>query len=144
MTSMKQKRAVLKTRRRAKRQDEIPVKLQKRAAADAKEHARQMRDDLASGAVAVDPVHVMPHKSAAEPDFITRGTYRDLPFQCQGCGKAEVWTAAQQKWWYEFAKGYRLTTATLCRPCRRKERDRKNEARRVHLEGVARKRAKPK
>ena len=39
------------------------------------------------------------------------------------------------------ANGSPLTTATLCRPCRRKERARRAEARRTHLEGLERKRA---
>jgi len=30
--------------------------------------------------------------------------YVDKPFVCRDCGKAEVWTAAQQKWWYEVPK----------------------------------------
>ena len=65
--------------------------------------------------------------------------YVDKPFVCRDCDKAEVWTAAQQKWWYEVAKGYAWSTAVLCRACRRKEGARRAEARRVHLEGVARK-----
>ncbi len=47
------------------------------------------------------------------PDF-----YIDKPFKCKKCGKEEVWTAKQQKWWYEEAKGDLETTAVLCRECR--------------------------
>ena len=47
------------------------------------------------------------------PDF-----YEDKPFKCRECGKNEVWTAKQQKWWYEEAKGDLETTAILCRACR--------------------------
>src|SRR4051812_7048116 len=46
-----------------------------------------------------------------------------------------VWTATQPKWWYEVAKGGVWMTAQRCRACRRRERERKAEARRVHLEG---------
>ncbi|MCG8053264.1 MAG: zinc-ribbon domain-containing protein [Candidatus Thiodiazotropha endolucinida] len=47
------------------------------------------------------------------PDF-----YEDKAFKCKRCGKEEVWTAKQQKWWYEEAKGDLETTAVLCRECR--------------------------
>jgi hypothetical protein len=65
--------------------------------------------------------------------------YVDKPFTCKDCGKAEVWTATQQKWWYEVAKGNIDSTAIRCRPCRRKEQQRKAEARRVHLQGKEKK-----
>src|SRR4051812_23866080 len=77
-----------------------------------------------------------PATSYSITDFWSRGYYLDKPFTCTDCGKQEVWTAAQQKWWYEVAKGDVQTTANRCRNCRRKERERKNEARRVHLDGL--------
>jgi hypothetical protein len=55
-----------------------------------------------------------------------------------------VWTAACQKWWYEVAKGNIFTQAALCSSCRRADKGRKAEARRVHLEGLARKRERTK
>lgn len=67
--------------------------------------------------------------------------YEDLSFTCRDCGSAETWTATQQKWWYEMAGGSFDTTAIRCRSCRAKERDRKVEARRIHREGVARKKS---
>ena len=81
-----------------------------------------------------------PYNSYGTPAFVQRGYYEDLPFRCAGCGMDEVWTAAQQKWWYEVAKGNVESTAKLCRPCRRREQARRADVRRVHLEGVARKR----
>ena len=45
-------------------------------------------------------------------------SYEDKPFKCKRCGKEETWTAKQQKWWYEEAKGDLETTAVLCRSCR--------------------------
>jgi len=44
--------------------------------------------------------------------------YEDKPFKCNNCGTKEVWTAKQQKWWYEEAGGDLETTAVLCRKCR--------------------------
>ena len=49
----------------------------------------------------------------------------------------EIWTAAQQQWWYEEAQGDVWTTAVRCRTCRSSERARKAEARRIHLAGLA-------
>jgi hypothetical protein len=76
---------------------------------------------------------------ASTPDFVARGFYVDMPFACKACGQAQIWTAAQQKWWYEAAKGDVWTIAVLCRPCRLGERKRKSAARDVHLAGLAKK-----
>lgn len=65
--------------------------------------------------------------------------YLDLPFICRDCGSHEIWTAKQQKWWYEIAKGHIDSTAVRCRPCRKKEQTRKAEARTIHLNGLAKK-----
>jgi hypothetical protein len=48
--------------------------------------------------------------------------YLDKPFQCVDCGKEEVWTASQQKWYYEVAKGSIYGQAIRCRSCRQKRR----------------------
>ena len=53
-----------------------------------------------------------------------------------GSWKKEAWTATQQQWWFEIAKGDVWTTAIRCRPCRPKERKRKEEARKIDLEGI--------
>jgi hypothetical protein len=90
--------------------------------------------------VFVNPALLRPDNSYGTPEFVQRGYYVDLPFTCRDCGKQEIWTATQQKWWYESAKGGVWTTAIHCRPCRRKEQARKAEARRVHLEGLSLKR----
>jgi transcription elongation factor Elf1 len=54
------------------------------------------------------------------PDF-----YWDMAFTCRDCGSEEVWTAKQQKWWYEIAKGNINSTAVRCRSCRNKVRSKK-------------------
>ena len=48
--------------------------------------------------------------------------YVDKPFVCRDCGAEEIWTARQQKWWYEVAKGHIDSTAVRCRPCRKKRK----------------------
>jgi len=68
------------------------------------------------------------------PDY-----YRDVEFDCVDCGAEELWTAEQQKCWYEEAGGYFFTTAIRCRECRKKERERKEAARQTHQEGLRKK-----
>jgi transcription elongation factor Elf1 len=92
--------------------------------------------------VVVNEGALRPYNSYGAPQFVYRGYYVDTPFRCKSCGKEEVWTATQQKWWYEIAKGYVYSTAVRCRSCRRKEQARRKEARRGQLEGLSRKLAK--
>ena len=61
---------------------------------------------------------------SSPPEF-----YYDIEFTCIDCGKLEVWTASQQKWWYEEAGGYFFSGAVRCRSCREKEHERKRMAR---------------
>jgi hypothetical protein len=95
----------------------------------------------AAGLVRVNVAELAPNNSYGSPAFVRRGYYEDVPFTCKGCGIAQLWTAWQQKWWYEVAKGYVDSTAKFCKACRRREQARRAEARRVHLEGLKRKRS---
>jgi hypothetical protein len=83
------------------------------------------------------PERLAPYNSYGVPRFVERGYYADIPFLCRDCGKAEIWTAAQQQWWYEVAKGHVESCAIRCRACRQNEQKRKKNARRRHLEGLA-------
>lgn len=69
-----------------------------------------------------------PSGSYDTPAFVRRGFYIDRPFECRTCGAPQVWTARQQKWWYEVAKGDRFSTASQCRPCRRRDREAREAA----------------
>ncbi len=85
------------------------------------------------GAVAVDPMQLAHNNTyGLLPSF-----YIDTPFVCRDCGAHEIWTAKQQKWWYEIAKGQIDTRAVRCRPCRLLERARVAEVRRVSQAGMA-------
>ena len=55
--------------------------------------------------------------------------YYDIEFNCKDCGTLQIWTAKQQKWWYEEAGGYFFSGALRCRDCRENERERKQQAR---------------
>jgi hypothetical protein len=74
--------------------------------------------------VPVNEELLAPNNSYGAPDFVRRGYYVDRPFRCADCGKEEIWTGTQQKWWYEVAKGFVYSMAIRCRLCRRKERER--------------------
>ncbi len=90
------------------------------------EHARVMS---MPEAVRVNVTLLSSSNSYGVPEFVRRGYYVDVAFTCKDCGSEEAWTARQQKWWYEVAKGNIDSTANRCRACRKKERDRKKEAR---------------
>lgn len=115
----------------------------KRGAREAKAAREQERDrrkelrDVANRHMLVNVANLGPNRSYGTPEFVARGYYVDMPFNCKACGIAQVWTEAQQKWWYESAKGDVWTVAVMCRPCRRRERARRAEARDIHLSGLA-------
>lgn len=135
MISLRQPRVTIKLRRRAKLAEaQAKEVLEQRHKAD-----EQRRANLARKHTPVDVTLLSLDNSYDMPDFVALGFYVDSPFTCKACGKQEIWTGAQQKWWYETAKGNVWTTATMCRPCRRIEQERKAAARKVHLEGLARK-----
>ena len=134
MTSGRQHRTQIKQHRSGKRAAVAAEDLRIEAKRAAKERALRLRDK-----VLVNVANLRPDNSYGAPDFVGREFYVDRRFQCKDCGKDEVWTATQQKWWYESAKGGIWTMATRCRPCRRRERERVAEARRVQQEGMARK-----
>jgi hypothetical protein len=85
----------------------------------------------------VNPENLRPTNNYGTPDFVNRGYYVDIPFNCKFCGVAQVWTETQQKWWYESVKGDVWTVAVSCRPCRKREQARRASAQEVHLAGLA-------
>jgi hypothetical protein len=115
-------------------------RIERKRKKEARQNARSRQ--LPSKGVPVDIFSLAPDNSYSTPEFAARGYYVDQPFRCQSCGKEQVWTAHQQKWWYEVAKGGRWTVARLCRTCRQRERARREGAKKIHLEGIARKKAK--
>ena len=77
---------------------------------------------IPKGAVAADLMEQAPHNSYSAPLY-----YVDVAFVCVDCGVRQVWTAAQQKWYYEVAKGPIQAVAVRCRPCRQRQRAKKEE-----------------
>ncbi len=122
-----------------KRRQELNADRQFKREKLAQEKAAALRKHLESEGSLVDRSKLAPNGSYDDPDYVIRGHYVDIPFSCRDCGKAEVWTAQQQKWWYEVAQGGVWTTARRCRPCRRKAKEVKDRARQIQAEGMARK-----
>ncbi len=69
------------------------------------------------GAIAADMTKHAPHNS-----YGPLWWYEDVEFTCSDCGAHQVWTAQQQQWWYEEAKGSIYTRAKRCRTCRQARR----------------------
>lgn len=132
MKSGHQRRTEIQIRRTGKRAATRAEEARVQAKRAVRERAAQLK-----GQVLVNPENLRPTNSYGTPEFVVRGFYVDMPFACKACDKPQIWTANQQKWWYESAKGDVWTIAVLCRPCRLRERSRKEAARKVHLEGLA-------
>ena len=73
------------------------------------------KNALPEGAVIADLSQQVPNNSYGAPVLF----YIDKPFTCIDCGKNEIWTAQQQQWYYEVAKGSLYATAVRCRSCRK-------------------------
>jgi hypothetical protein len=70
--------------------------------------------EIPRGAVLADRTQQAPNNSYSPPPLY----YLDIEFKCSDCGRDEIWTAEQQKWYYEVAKGSLYATAIRCRECR--------------------------
>lgn len=75
-------------------------------------------EDIPAEAILADPNAIF--SRSAIPNVPV--WYENKSFKCKRCGRRETWTARQQQWWYEIAKGEIETTAILCRACRQKKR----------------------
>lgn len=125
MKSGKQRRAEIKEsrlQRIAKRDDKVDP----------------FKGPIPDWAIPVNPSEVVYHSM-----FMTLPLfYIDKEFVCIECGANEVWTARQQKWWYEIAKGNFETTAVRCRECRDR-RKREKELQKEHMKKMADKKPHP-
>ncbi|MGP0068407.1 MAG: zinc-ribbon domain containing protein [Isosphaeraceae bacterium] len=105
----------------AKRNRRVPRYLR---GSEAKTHP-----DVPAGCIPADLSQQAPNNSYGPPTF-----YRDYEFSCVDCGSREIWTAEQQKWWYEVAKGSIYSGAKRCRACRAAHRQaHRGTPRRSHL-----------
>lgn len=119
MKSGKQRRLEIKARR-LERAKKLQVDTTRRAV------------EMLSGWVAADPQQLQHNNTyGLLPLF-----YVDRPYQCRDCGVEETWTAKQQKWWYEIAKGHIDSFAVRCRPCRKRINEEKARQK-AHMEEMA-------
>jgi hypothetical protein len=112
-TSNKQKRDQLQKKRDVRRKKEEQRRKQRPPRRDVDYDA-----GFPPGAIPADLAQQTPNNSYSGPKLY----YVDEPFMCVTCGRAEVWTAAQQKWYYEVAKGSIYGRAIRCRTCRQRLR----------------------
>jgi hypothetical protein len=113
-TSNKRKRAELKVKREIRRKKKL-----------AREGRLVRGREIPVGSIAADISQQAPNNSIS-----ARLYYVDKPFRCADCGAEEVWTASQQKWYYEVAKGPIYGEAKRCRACRARRRQQREEQRR--------------
>ena len=111
--SNKQKRAKPDERRAKKRAEAEKARMKKLVDAGRIANGVVMPE----GAVAANLAAQAPNNSYGPPLY-----YVDQPFTCVDCGVEQLWTATQQKWYYEVAKGPIYAIAKRCRACRRKHR----------------------
>lgn len=126
-TGNKQKRERLQKKRESRRKEEELKRKKKSPRRDV-----QYDTGFSPGAIPADLTQQAPSNSYSGPKLY----YVDEPFTCVACGRAEVWTAVQQKWYFEVAKGSIYGRAIHCRACRqriRRQRDlqRQRSARRA-------------
>ncbi|MFV0298331.1 MAG: zinc-ribbon domain-containing protein [Hyphomicrobiaceae bacterium] len=121
----------MKSSRQRRLEIKAPTTPRSRAAKRLRQQPRQIHP-LPKGALAADPTRLLHDNTYdAQPAF-----YVDRRFSCIDCGTSQIWTAGQQKWWYEEAKGKIASTAIRCRQCRLKRRMRHSQERRLHVEGL--------
>ncbi len=121
------------------RKKELAVARSQRKARERLAKVEAMRTQRPVESAPVNPELLAQYNSYGSPEFVRRGYYVDLPFTCSDCKAEQVWTATQQKWWYEVAKGYPYSGPKRCRECRRKVRETRAENARRSAEGRLRK-----
>lgn len=133
MSSSKQKREKIKVARDEKKPGHASKKAKDK---DDLEEFELMVGLKKGTIIAVDRSKVFSRSVLPKiPDY-----YKDSFFTCKDCGGQELWTARQQQRWYEEQGGEIEAVAIRCLECRRKDKLRRDTARKIHLEGIASKR----
>ena len=67
----------------------------------------------------VDPAKIPPFPDVLrDNDGSYRDFFEDVEFICRDCGAVHIWTAVDQKWWFEVAGGSLYSHAVRCSTCR--------------------------
>ncbi len=94
--------------------------------------------EFPNGAILADPEELKHNNTYG----ILPQYYVDKAFTCRDCGTEEIWTAKQQKWWYEVVKGHFCSTAVRCSRCRIRIRTEKMKQKQ-HMEEMAKRNPHP-
>jgi len=81
--------------------------------------------EIPRDAIPVDPDLI----NLSNGPYIHPTYYRPIHFNCSDCGKPQIWTAEDQRWFYETTGAPIYATAKRCHLCRKKEQNRKKLAR---------------
>ena len=108
MKSNKQRKSEIKLRRWQRQQAQ-------------REAAKPTLNPLPAGVLQADMARLAQLNGACSY-FWHRGYYEDRAYCCRDCGADCVWTARDQKWWYEQVQGNLDSVAVRCRPCNAKFR----------------------
>lgn len=119
MKSNKQKRIAIQ-QKRARRTQTLQEQLAE-TCGDENARRRVLERALREGVVALADQAILAAHNNTDEGFLPR-FYADLACTCNTCGAAYVWTAKQQKWWYEVAHGPIYSGASGCADCRRQRR----------------------
>lgn len=119
MKSNKQRRAEIKARR-----------LQRAAASTARLRSPDVRLPQSDYefAIGCEPADQLVLQQYNNTYGVLPAFYVARPFICRDCGAEELWTAKQQKWWYEVVHGHIDSCAVRCLACRRARRERLRNA----------------
>ena len=74
-----------------------------------------------------DSLPADPNSQAAGAGYAVKFYYKDIPYTCAGCGKEDVWTAQQQKKYYEIQKGNIYNEPKWCHECHLKRMQAKSK-----------------
>jgi len=77
------------------------------------------------------PKNVLPADPAKQEHadgYSAKLYYQDVHFKCAGCGKEEVWTAQQQKKYFEVQKGNIYNEAKWCHECHMRRMQAKHDS----------------
>lgn len=93
---------------------------------------KKLKLTLPEGAIQANEEKLVSHSTM--PQFPLY--YEDCEFECIDCGQFEIWTAKQQRWWYEEAKGAIERKAVRCRSCRDLRKKNKDQHQ-AHMKAMA-------
>jgi hypothetical protein len=69
-----------------------------------------------------------PDEQVGAEGYAAKFYYVDIDYVCRGCGRKEVWTAAQQKRYFEVQKGNIYNEPTWCHECHTERMQKKKAA----------------